>query len=131
MSALVHAKVSSDAGHVSEETAVAFYAALAALAAKCAPVTVDTLGVSEEKTARSLRRNGIISVALALVVVIFSGVTFVTVSMSKDITDGITRANELAISLRNQVGPPKPGDTVEISCGTAKGPPESENPVHR
>jgi hypothetical protein len=123
LAALVHAKACADAGQVPEEAAVAFYAALTTLAAKAAPVSVDTLRISEDKTRRSLRRNGVFSVALAFLVVFFSGVTFVTVSMSKDIEGGIDHANELAVKLRNQVGPPDPGNTAETSCGVATTPP--------
>ena len=125
IAALVHAKNCLESGRVPEEAAVAFYAALTTLAARTAPVNADTLRVSEEKTRRNLRRNGMISVSLALLVVIFSGVTFVTASMSKDIENGIDRANELTVKLRDQVGPPKPGNTNETSCGMAT---ESPNP---
>jgi hypothetical protein len=117
IAALVHAKNCLDAGQVPEEAAVAFYAALTTLAAKAAPVSADTLHISEEKTRRDLRRNGAISVALTLLVVFFSGVTFVTVSMSKDIETGIDRANELAVKLADQVGPPDPDNiSDETSC---------------
>ena len=107
-------------------TAVKFYAALTELAGKAAPVTVDTLRMPEDKARRSLRRNGFFSVALALVVVIFSGVTYVTVSMSKDIENGIEHANDLAVKLRSQVGPPNPGNIQETTCGVATEPPKPE-----
>jgi hypothetical protein len=59
------------------------------------------------------------SVALALVVVVFSGISSVTTSMSQNIQDGIAHANELAVHLRAEVGPPKPGNVQETSCGLA------------
>ena len=126
INALVRAKDWSKTNPASLDETVKFYAALTELAGKAAPVTVDTLRMPEDKARRSLRRNGFFSVALALVVVIFSGVTYVTVSMSKDIENGIEHANDLAVKLRSQVGPPNPGNIQETTCGVATEPPKPE-----
>jgi hypothetical protein len=126
INALVRAKDWSKTNPASLDETVKFYAALTELAGKAAPVTVDTLRMPEDKARRSLRRNGFFSVALALVVVIFSGVTYVTVSMSKDIENGIEHANDLAVKLRSQVGPPNPGNIQETTCGAATEPPKPE-----
>ncbi len=128
IAAIVHAKACLDEGRVPEDVVVAFYAAFTSLAAKVEPVTVETLSISEQKTRRNLRRNGIFSVALALCVVIFSGVTLVTTSMSKAIEEGVAHGNELAVKLRNQVGPPLPGTTDETRCGPAKASPDPKIP---
>jgi len=118
--ALVHAKACTESGVlVPEPVIVAFYAAYATLASRVAPVTVDTLQVSTDSTARNLRRNGMMAVALALVVVVFSGISSVTTSMSQSIQAGITRANDLTVHLRAEVGPPKPGNAAETTCGPA------------
>src|SRR5271165_2592213 len=117
--ALVHAKSCLDSGLVPERAAVAFHIAFTALAAKVSPVTVDTLRTSDEKTRRSLRRHGVLSVALAVVVVLFSGISSVTSSMSKDIESGIAHANELAVQLRSQVGAPKPRAVQANDCSPA------------
>lgn len=84
-----------------------FYAAYARLAARLKPVTIDTLRVPEASTRRALRRNGVISILLAVAVMACSIVTFLTTSMSAEIETGIQYANELAVKLRDQVGPPK------------------------
>ncbi|PPQ34062.1 hypothetical protein [Rhodopila globiformis] len=124
INALVHARTCLASGTVPEADTVAFYAAYATLASRVAPVTVDTLRISNEKTRQNLRRNGMLAVALALVVVVFSGISSVTTSMAQGIQAGITHANELAIHLRAEVGPPKPGSTVETGCGPATMPPD-------
>lgn len=92
-----------------------FYAAYARLAAKLRPVTVDTLRVPEASTRRALRRNGVVSILLAVAVMACSIVTFLTTSMAADIETGIQHANDLAVTLRNQVGPPSAAiGTAEI-----------------
>jgi hypothetical protein len=127
--ALVHAKACLSMTNVPEDVAVAFYTALTRLAAAVAPVTVDTLRISNEKTARSLRRNGILAICFALLVVIFSGVSFVTTNMSRDLADGISHANDLAVKLRSQVQAPKPNNIQETTCGVATSPPDPAIPV--
>jgi hypothetical protein len=117
VSALMHAKICVETRRVPANVAVEFYAAYARLAARVAPVTIDTLRVSEEKTRVRLRQYGIFSVSLAVIVVIFSVLTFVTTSMMKDIEDGIGHGNELAVKLRDQVGAPRIGNTGDDGCG--------------
>jgi hypothetical protein len=118
---LVHARSCLDTGRVPEETAVAFYAALSTLARLVAPVTVDTLRTSSEKTRAALSRNGMFAVVLALVVVVLSGIGSITGAMSRDIDTALARANELAVQLRGQVGAPAPG--VPAGCLHDPGPP--------
>ena len=93
-----------------------FYAAYARLAAKLKPVTIDTLRVPEACTRRALRRNGVVSILLAVAVMACSIVTFLTTSMATDIETGIQYANELAVKLRDQVGPPKTAISVAEIC---------------
>ena len=56
VSALMHAKICVEARRVPADVAVEFYAAYARLAARVAPVTIDTLRVSEETTRVRLRQ---------------------------------------------------------------------------
>jgi hypothetical protein len=119
VNALVHAKTCLASGDVPEAATVAFYVAFTTLAAKVAPVTVDTLRTSNEKTRRSLQRNGMMAVALALVVVVFAGISSVTTAMSNDIETAIVHANTLAVQLRSEVGPPRVGNAAETTCGPA------------
>jgi hypothetical protein len=50
---------------------------------------------------------------------VLSGISSVTTSMSQSIQAGITHANDLAVHLRADVGPPKPGNIAETTCGPA------------
>lgn len=122
--ALVHAKICVEARRVPAEVAVEFYAAYAKLAARVAPVTIDTLRVSDEKTRARLKQYGIFSVSLAIIVVVFSVLTFVTTSMMKDLEAGIGHGNELAVKLRDQVGAPRIGNTGDDGCGPAVSEPD-------
>lgn len=115
IAAIVKARECVDRGMLTPETVVAFFAAATELAAKTAPVTTETLRVSDERTRRNLRWNGAGAIALALLVAVFSGISFVTVSMSDEIAHGIKHADELAVKLRTQVGPPF--DASETICG--------------
>jgi hypothetical protein len=128
VAALVHAKGCVDSGFVPEETAVAFHLAVTALAAKVAPVTIETLHTSDQKTRRSLQWHGVLSFVLAVVVVLLSGLSFVATSMSKDIETSITQGNELAVELRNQVGPPNPGSVRDADCAPATAAPDPPIP---
>jgi hypothetical protein len=120
---LVTAGVEVDAGRVSSETAVAFYTAYAALAARLAPITIETLNVPENKTAKQLKWYGWSAVIVAALVVVFFVITFITNSMSGDIQTSIEHGNDLAVKLRNQVGAPAPG-TDEQLCGDATSEPK-------
>lgn len=101
---LVRVRAGAAAGPIAPELAAAFYAAYAQLAARVKPVTIDTLRVPEACARRELRRNGVISILLAVAVMACSIVTFLTTSMSTDIDRGIQHANQLADRLRDQVG---------------------------
>jgi hypothetical protein len=126
--AIAHARACLDAETITEDVVVKFFAAFTVLAAKAAPVTTETLRVSHDRTRRSLRWNGVSAIILALVVVIFSGISFVTVSLSHDIGTDIEHANELAVTLHHQVGPPSPGKTDETQCGPAEASPSPPIP---
>ena len=127
--AIAHARACSDSETITEDVVVKFFAAFTVLAAKAAPVTMETLRVSDDLTRRSLRWNAAFAIILALVVVIFSGISFVTVSMSHDIDTGIEHANELAVKLRNQVGPPSTSpDYTETKCAPPVTAPEPKIP---
>jgi hypothetical protein len=120
IAALVHPKACLDSGMiVPEQAIVAFYAAYAMLASRIAPVTVETLQVSHDAMGRNLRHNGMMVVMLALIVVLFSGISSVTIAMSQSIQTDITHTNELAVHLRAEVGPPGPGNSNETGCGPA------------
>jgi hypothetical protein len=111
------------------DAAAAFYGAYARLAAKLSPVTIETLRVPEKCTRRVLRRNGIVSVALATVVMVCSITSFLTTSISVDIENGISHGNELAVKLRDQVGPPRVAIAVADICTQPNGPPDPPIPT--
>jgi len=126
--ATVIVRVRSDEGPLGSEAIAAFYGAYARLAAKVRPVTIDTLRVSEACTRKVLRRNGMVSVVLAVVVMACSITTFLTTSMSADIENGINHANELAVKLHDQVGPPHTAIDVANICAQPKDPPDPPIP---
>ena len=134
VSALMHAKICVEARRVPADAAVDFYAAYARLAARLAPVTIDTLSVPDETTRARLKQYGMLSVSLAILVVIFSVLTFVTTSMMQDIEAGIGHGNELAVKLRDQVGAPRIGNTNDDGCGatvSAPDPPIAATDTHQ
>ena len=82
-------------------------AALATLAAKLRPVTADSLRASHSNLAnpdiQSLRRWTCI---LAIPIILFSALGFVSSSISAAIRTDIATANELAVKLRAELGSP-------------------------
>jgi hypothetical protein len=111
--AAIIVRVRADEDPLTPDAVAAFYAAYARISAKLRPVTIETLRVPEACTRKALRRNGIVAVALATVVMACSITTFLTGAISVDIENGISHANELAVKLRDQVGPPR----VAIDAG--------------
>jgi hypothetical protein len=123
------ARVRAGEGPLTPDVVAAFYGAYARLSAKLRPVTTETLRVPEKCTRRVLRRNGIVSVALATVVMACSITSFLTTSIAADIENGITHANELAVKLRDQVGPPRVAIDVGEICLQPKTPPDPPIPT--
>ena len=101
-------------------------AALTKLAAELRPVTADSIRASSNQTKPtilSLRRWTLI---LAVPIVLFSGLSFVSSSIASLIRTDITTANDLAVKLRTELGPatsPTGGtpDSPELPKGLNEG----------
>lgn len=117
------ARMQRSRGACTAEEEVAFYRSYAVLAAKLRPVTVATLRVTEQTSFRMVRRMGCLSLTLAVVVIACSIITFLTTAIATDIEAGIGHANELAVSMRNRVGPPEAAIPFEQICMQPDDPP--------
>ncbi len=125
---IVQARADAADGRVAPEVAVAFYGAYARLAARLKPVSIDTLRVPDADTAAALRRIGAVSVALAVLLILCSILAFMANAMSSEIDAGIGHANELAVRLRDQVGPPATAITEAQICLQPTGAPDPAIP---
>jgi hypothetical protein len=89
----------------SEETVANLLAALTKLAALLKPVTGESLkACSDDGTRPTLRIYWMVAFCLAIVIVPFSLVSFVSSAISNAIRSDITTANELAVKLRAELG---------------------------
>ncbi|HEY1789449.1 MAG TPA: hypothetical protein VGJ73_14930 [Verrucomicrobiae bacterium] len=80
--------------------------ALAQLSARLKPVTVESLGecASEEESQRVLKKYVRLSIVLAVVILVFSVSSFITTALSKNINAKIDESNQLAATLRSELG---------------------------
>jgi hypothetical protein len=89
-----------------EETAANLLTALTKLAAGVKPVSAESLKACSDDTQPTVRTYLWVAVCLALIIVPFSVVSFVGSAISSAIRADIDSANELAVKLRVQLGPP-------------------------
>ena len=82
--------------------------ALTKLAAQLKPVTAESLRATHNKNQvhPTFRGYWIVSVCLAVCILFFSVLSFVTTAISTTIRADITTANDLAVRLRTQLGTP-------------------------
>ena len=97
------ARAKSSAGW-DEETASQLLAALGKIAAQLKPVTAASLKACSGRP--TVRKYWIVSICLAAIIVPFSVASFVASAISNTIKTDIAQANELAVKLRAQLGPP-------------------------
>ncbi len=88
----------------SEEIAANLLAALTKLAARLKPVTAESLRAYHDDTRPTVRSYFIAAIVLASIIVPASLCTFITSSLSTSITNDITTANALALTLRSDLG---------------------------
>jgi hypothetical protein len=101
---ILQARASSSV-RLDETASATLLAALTKLAAELRPVTADSIRASSNQTKPtilSLRRWTLI---LAVPIVLFSGLSFVSSSIAGLIRTDITTANDLAVKLRTELGP--------------------------
>jgi hypothetical protein len=99
-----------------EETAAKLLTALGKLAAQLKPVTAESLKVWSGKP--KVKKYWIVSICLAAFIVPFSVASFVTSAISTTIKTNIAAANDLAVKLRAQLGPPPPSERKEATVPT-------------
>jgi hypothetical protein len=130
MRALVHADSCVRGGAIADAATVDFYTAATALAAQVHPVTARSLRCSQSGNGAGIIRTAALSAVLALGVVIFSGVSFLTGSMSADIQTAIAKADALAVTLRSQVGSGEaaPGPASAAICAQPTARPQPDIP---
>ena len=111
------------AAHISEwseETAANLLTALTKLAAQLKPVTAASLKACNDETRPTVRTYWIVAICIAIIVVPFSLASFVSTAISNAIRTDIATANDLAVKLRTQLGPPPAvTQTVASTANTA------------
>ena len=90
----------------SEETAANLLTALTKLAAQLRPVTAASLKACSDETRPTVRTYWVVALCIAAVTVPFSLASFVSSAISSAIRTDIATANDLAVKLRTQLGPP-------------------------
>ena len=90
-----------------EDVAANVLSSLSKLAARLKPITAESLkACSDDGTRPTVRRYWIVAICLAIVIVPFSLASFIAAAISNTIKADIAVANDLAVKLRAQVGPP-------------------------
>jgi hypothetical protein len=88
------------------ETAANLLAALTKLAAQLKPVSAESLKAGADNSP-TIRSYWVVAICLAAVIFPFSLASFVGSSISSTMRTDIATANELAVKLRTQLGPPQ------------------------
>ena len=100
---VLRARAASTAGRDDSVTAD-LLAALTKLAAELSPVTADSLRASRDLTKPTITSLRIWTGILAIPIIVFSVLAFVSSSISSAIRTDITTANELLVKLRAELG---------------------------
>jgi hypothetical protein len=113
---ILQARTASSAGW-NAKTAANLLTALAKLAAQLKPVTAESLKACTDSTRPTVRNYWVVAICLAIVIVPFSLASFVASAISSAIRTDIATANDLAVKLRAQLGPP--ADVTQTAASTA------------
>jgi hypothetical protein len=100
-----------------EETVANLLAALAKLAAQLKPVTAQSLKESGDTPLAPYYWRAI---SLAVFLILVSALSFVTSAVSNTIKTDISAANDLAVTLRGQLGPAPPKVRDDVTFSTDK-----------
>ncbi|HEX4134391.1 MAG TPA: hypothetical protein VHY84_07280 [Bryobacteraceae bacterium] len=103
-----------------EERAANLLAALAKLAARLKPITAASLTACSDNTSPTVRSYWTVAICLAIVILPFSVASFVGSAISNAMRTDIATANDLAVKLRTQLGPP-PAATQTSAAATQQG----------
>jgi hypothetical protein len=104
-----------------EEIVANLLAALTALSARLRPICAESLKAYADDSESAVRTYWIVAVLLAIVIIPFSIASFVSSAISTAIRTDIATANDLAVKLRAQLGPP-PAATASSTTGAAAPP---------
>jgi hypothetical protein len=99
-------------GPWSEETTANLLTSLTKLSSSLKPVTAESLRAYEDGTGPTVRTYWLVAICLAVIIVPFSIVSFVSTAISNVTRTDIATANDLAVKLRAQLGPPPPGSST-------------------
>lgn len=102
-----------------EKTAASLLSALTKLAAKLKPVTALSLTACMEDVRAVVRAYWIVAVCLAAVIFPISLASFVGTAISNAIHTDVATANDLAVKLRAQLGPPDAADKTASAVDTS------------
>jgi hypothetical protein len=108
-SAVLHARAIPTANWT-EEMSASLLLALTGLAAKLKPVTAESLKAYHSETRPTMHTYLVWAIILSVIIIPSSILTFVSSSISNSIKADITHANELAVKLTTQLGPPPQSD---------------------
>ncbi len=104
---ILHARAGGSSG-VDETAAANLLAALTKLAAELHPITAESLrAASDKQTKPTIKTLRLWTCVLAVPIVLFSILGFVSSSIATVIRTDITTANELLVKLRSQLGTPE------------------------
>lgn len=120
---VLKARIASDSGGVTKETADNLLTALTALAVDVRPVTVDSLktAANPEASRMVISWYGTTAVVIGLIIVVSSMLTFASSSISEKIKTDIATANALGAKLRSVLGPSPVEDQQTASPAPAAG----------
>ena len=89
-----------------EDVAASLLVALTNLASRLTPVTAASLKAYRSETRPTMHTYLVWAIILSVVIIPSSILTFVTSSISEALRNDITKANELTVKLRAELGPP-------------------------
>jgi hypothetical protein len=92
------------------ETVANLLQALGKLATRLRPITAQSLKACRDSTRYTVRHYWRVGLGLAIVIIPVSFLSFMTSAISGSIRGDITIANDLAVKLRAQLGPPSQSD---------------------
>jgi hypothetical protein len=104
-----------------EQRAASLLSALAALAARLKPVTAASLKACSDSTRPTVRNYWTVAICLAAVIFPFSLASFVGSAISDSMRTDIATANDLAVKLRTQLGPPQGAPQTLSSAAATPG----------
>ena len=125
---VLQARAASTAGW-NKQTTANLLAALTELAKQLKPVTADSLKASAGNTRSTLLCYWWVAAALAILIVPISIASFVTTAISNTIAADIKSANDLAVKLQSQLGPPPAKTRVAAKTADAVTKPAPQLPT--